>query len=586
MAYAVLRCKKVKENEVQKLHNHNFRVYSNKSAENVNFEKTKEIIVLGSKYTKEKIKENLKKLKSNKAIRKDANVLLEFIFSASPEFFYKDLDKQMFDAATMKDHSDFIGALEINEKNLELFKKSVVDFIESKPEFKDNVVNLVLHMDEKTPHFHLTLTPIIDGRLTAKEFFTPNNARKWQTDFHSSLALNGLNLERGKEDSTSVHQTLQEYREGLSEAPAEAFGTPETEQEFKDYFEKSKEAFSIAKKAIRESASLKKRQEILTKKLRRFEENELEGLRRIPLLEVARKLGIEVKKEGYDFVRFRDERMNLVINTVENSFAENKMDVKGFGAINFLTSIFRFDFREAVDFLCNDFKIDGIVKEIVHTPKLSEPLVKWAIKKENSAIPTKKEENSKNVYNYLTKKRFIDSDIVKHLMNSGRLFADGFNNCVFVDKAENPKFATIRGTHHEKRFVASKGEMNFLKYRRGEDKNIYMFESVIDLLSFMTLYPNLKGQFVSIQGSAMSGRLDELNLQNYGEVFCCFDNDEQGKVFTSKVTELAKNAKVIKPKGKDFNVDLVDSHLPKPTAPDLSLKTTAIVNKKSPSRGL
>ena len=48
MAFSVLRCAKVKANEVSKVHNHNFRTYENHSAENVNFERNKNKVVLGS----------------------------------------------------------------------------------------------------------------------------------------------------------------------------------------------------------------------------------------------------------------------------------------------------------------------------------------------------------------------------------------------------------------------------------------------------------------------------------------------------------------------------------------------------------
>ena len=69
-----------------------------------------------------------------------------------------------------------------------------------------------MHLDEKSPHYHLTLTPILNKRLTAKEFFTPEKARSWQNDFHNVLQKNNIALNRGKENSSSIHQTLAEYR--------------------------------------------------------------------------------------------------------------------------------------------------------------------------------------------------------------------------------------------------------------------------------------------------------------------------------------------------------------------------------------
>ncbi len=48
MAFGVLRCAKVKANEVSKVHNHNFTNYENHSAENVNFERNQNKVILGS----------------------------------------------------------------------------------------------------------------------------------------------------------------------------------------------------------------------------------------------------------------------------------------------------------------------------------------------------------------------------------------------------------------------------------------------------------------------------------------------------------------------------------------------------------
>ena len=112
----------------------------------------------------------------------------------------------------MKDNKSELDKIfneKLNKENLDKFKNAVVDFINSKPEFKNNVVNLVLHLDEKTPHFHLALTPILNNRLTAKRIFTPEKARTWQDDFHKVLQSNSIVLERGKEYSPAIHQTLQ-----------------------------------------------------------------------------------------------------------------------------------------------------------------------------------------------------------------------------------------------------------------------------------------------------------------------------------------------------------------------------------------
>ena len=608
MAFSVLRCAKVKANEVSKVHNHNFRTYENHSAENVNFERNQNKLVLGSSNTHSKLKENLSTLESKKAIRKDANVLLEFIFSASPEFFYDNLDKEKFEKLTMKDNKkelDKIFNENLNKENLDKFEKSVVEFINSKPEFKNNVVNLVLHLDEKTPHFHLTLTPILNNRLTAKEFFTPEKARTWQDDFHSVLQKNNIVLERGKENSPAIHQSLADYRSnelvampvppdvvvpgrvlpneiGTKFPFTEKVITTKTELEiatkqiqkrenaqkkhydfYKNFFKESKDTFKKAKQSIAENEKLKSQNQKLKKenldmsyKIKKFTDEQLENLRQIPLVQVAMKLGlIQSGKKSGDYVRFKDTNYNIVIDESKNSYADNVNNKNGFGAINFLRDFANFTFKQSVDFLGNDFSSHDIARE-VKEQKSSISIIDNAVKKQVLELPIEQPLNSKNIVNYLTETRAIEPKLVQELLDSKRLYADKLNNCVFTN--ENNTFAYVRGTHKEKRFVANKGEMSFLKYENTQNpEQIYLFESVIDLMSYRTLNPEHKGTFVSIQGSAMANRLNELELSKFKNVVCCFDNDDQGKRFDQKVKEIFPNAIIKKSVGKDFNDDLI-----------------------------
>lgn len=607
MAYAVLRCGKVKQNQVSKVHNHNLRTYENHSAKNINFDRNQNKIVLGSPDTHQRLKENLSKLESKKAIRKDANVLLEFIFSASPEFFYNNLDKEKFEKLTMKDNKNELDKIfneSLNKENLAKFEKAIVDFINSKPEFKNNVVNLILHLDEKTPHFHLTLTPILKGRLTAKEFFTPENSRQWQNDFHSVLQKNQITLERGKENSPAIHQSLADYRSNevvaMPEPPdtpvpgrvlPNALGTkvPFTEKVittkseldfaskqiqkresaqkkhydfYKSFFNESKETLKKAKQVLAENTKLKSQNQKLKKenldmsyKIKKFTDEQLENLRQIPIVDVAIKLGLKITERKNGFTRFKDQNINLVVNENTNSYSENKENKNGFGAINFLRDIAGHNFTQAVDFLGNDFTSYDIAREIKEQ-KSSISIIDNAVQKQVLELPKEQPLNTKNIVHYLTETRGLEPALVQELLDSKRLYADKLNNCVFTN--ENNNFAYVRGTHKEKRFVANKGEMSFLKYQNTPNpEQIYLFESVIDLMSYRTLNPEHKGTFVSIQGSAMANRLNELGLENYKNVVCCFDNDEQGKRFDLKVKEIFPNAIVKKSNGKDFNDDLI-----------------------------
>ena len=81
--------------------------------------------------------------------------------------------------------------------------------ITASPEFfkgksgRENIVSAVVHMDEKTPHLHLTFVPLTkDNRLCAKEIIGNRaNLTKWQDDFHAYMVEKYPDLERGESAS-------------------------------------------------------------------------------------------------------------------------------------------------------------------------------------------------------------------------------------------------------------------------------------------------------------------------------------------------------------------------------------------------
>ena len=87
---------------------------------------------------------------------------------------------------------------------------------------EDNIISAVVHMDETTPHLHLNLIPIADGRLCAKTLFDRKELQNLQTDFHSVVGKK-WNLQRGKEGSTAKHLDTAAYKlKKMSEAAEQA----------------------------------------------------------------------------------------------------------------------------------------------------------------------------------------------------------------------------------------------------------------------------------------------------------------------------------------------------------------------------
>ncbi|WP_325097225.1 MobV family relaxase [Burkholderia contaminans] len=592
--FTVFRCAKVKANEVSYVHNHNQRTYENQSAENIDFQRTHlNQVLLGSQNTHSELKSKLDNLDSKKAIRKDANVMLEMIFSASPEYFYKGLDRDKFDKLTMKDNKSELADLfnkTLDKEKLEQFTKTVIDFCNEK--FGNNIVNLTLHLDEKTPHFHLTLTPIIDGQLSAKRFFTPQTTQAWQKDF--AKACEPLGLVKGMDDSQAVHQTCKDYKSNVAieipQPPQVEIPKPMTEKNvfeknifgfekqvvdtkeilqneknrnlaqgqkysfYKSFYDENKELIKKTKQAITENGVLQKENKIMKQQIDRISKDQQDRLKQVNLVAVLQTLGYEVKQESKTYCRVKTKDINLVVNVDRNTFSENNTNFNGFGAVSMLVDVFKYKFRDAIDLLKTSFSNEQIGQHISADKNASAIMNTALVHRLSYEIPEPKPNNLEKVVDYLTKDRFIKKDLVDELVKSGHLYADKNNNCVFLSGDKN--FAFLRGTYKEKRFVANRGQMDFIQYSNDSSKDkIYLFESTIDLLSYRTLNPQAKGTFVSINGSAMINRVQELELDLYKKVVCCFDNDEQGQKFNEKIKkETVSQVEIDEPKGhKDWN---------------------------------
>ena len=107
--------------------------------------------------------------------RKDSTRFVDTLVTASPEFF--------------KGKSP---------KEIQAFFQRAADFLIGRVG-RENIVSAVVHMDEKTPHLHLTFVPLTkDNRLCAKEIIGNRaNLTKWQDDFHAYMVEKYPDLERG-----------------------------------------------------------------------------------------------------------------------------------------------------------------------------------------------------------------------------------------------------------------------------------------------------------------------------------------------------------------------------------------------------
>lgn len=93
------------------------------------------------------------------------------------------------------------------QKQIQAFFFHALEFIKSK-QSQETILSAVVHVDEKTPHIHLSFVPITpDGRLSAKDILgNRKNLTKWQDDFWEFMVKKYPDLERG-ESATTVPGT-------------------------------------------------------------------------------------------------------------------------------------------------------------------------------------------------------------------------------------------------------------------------------------------------------------------------------------------------------------------------------------------
>ena len=91
---------------------------------------------------------------------------------------------------------------------------------------RENVISAVVHMDEKTPHMHLSFCPITrDGRLSAKDILGNKQAlSKWQDDFFSWMAQAYPALSRGIPSYITHRKHIPPYQFRMAKDLSKSYG--------------------------------------------------------------------------------------------------------------------------------------------------------------------------------------------------------------------------------------------------------------------------------------------------------------------------------------------------------------------------
>ena len=239
-----------------------------------------------------------------------------------------------------------------------------------------------------------------------------------------------------------------------------------------------------------------------------------------------------------------------------STWFDHKNQIGG-GAIKFMQEFYDMDFQTAVQEL-----LGQRVTPLSHSP----PKVSAKEEKKEFRLP-EANTNMHRVYAYLIKQRFISPDIISHFAKQHTLYEDKeYHNAVFVGTDENgvPRQASKRSTNsygNSFRITCQGSDTRYSFAHFGKSSCLYVFEAPIDMLSFLTLYPNdwQKHSYIAMNGVYENAVLTALkNHSNLSEVILCVDNDEGGIEAVDRLRDILNengysNVKRLAPPYKDWN---------------------------------
>ena len=195
MSYAVARMQKMKSGNLGGAYRHNERIFENHSNKDIDPEKAhlnyeltdRDRSIPYDRQIKQYINDN--KI-SKRALRKDAVLCNEWIITSDKAFFEN-----------------------MSPEQIKNFFETAKNFFAERYG-NSNIAYAMVHLDESTPHMHLGLVPMQNGKLSSKSLFgSRDQLKEIQEAFPRYLNEHGYNLQRGESDSKKKHLETAEFKE-------------------------------------------------------------------------------------------------------------------------------------------------------------------------------------------------------------------------------------------------------------------------------------------------------------------------------------------------------------------------------------
>ena len=269
--------------------------------------------------------------------------------------------------------------------------------------------------------------------------------------------------------------------------------------------------------------------------------------------------GEQFKRCGKEYRWLRHD--SVMINKNEwYRFSQNK----GGHSIDFMKEFYGLSFAEAVKELLGE---EGVGETNRRTAKEDAGRQRVCpIPLPGLELP-ERNESCEIARKYLIEQRKLSEWLVDQMIAKGDIYeSKNYHNVVFVgrDKEQNPRYAAMRGTDEKRYRGEAKGSEKAYGFGYiGTDEKLFVFESPIDLLSYITAVPEdwEKHSYISLGGlseKAMKRMYTE--YPHIHSIYLCLDNDEPGnercRQFVSLIPEELSVYR-LEPVKKDWNECLV-----------------------------
>ena len=277
-----------------------------------------------------------------------------------------------------------------------------------------------------------------------------------------------------------------------------------------------------------------------------YTQEQIDRANQVNLEQFLRSQGEQLIKSGNEYRWKRHDSLTVR----ENKWFRHSQSKGGY-PIDFVMEFFEKTFPEAVQMLIGEDAAEMTVE---------------SVQRSEFRLPPRCESNTR-IVKYLTEERKLPLDLVEAFIADGLIYEDAkHHNVVFVGRDEKgvSRYAHCRGTAEKFRMDITGSDKSYGFCYRGKGKELFVFESPIDLLSHIALYPaGWRNQsYLSLGGvspKALEHFLSERT--DIESIFIATDNDEAGNRVAEKFAELIPKEKSVYrflPQAKDRNEDLVN----------------------------